>query len=89
MVKGLEQQKIAVETGHFPLYRYNPATGEFKVDSKEPSRAFAEQASTENRFKQLAKLDPAKAEAMVAEADKRFKAKYELYTKLAGIAKKD
>ena len=67
----------------------NPATGEFKVDSKEPSRAFAEQASTENRFKQLAKLDPAKAEAMVVEADKRFKAKYELYTKLAGIAKKD
>jgi pyruvate-ferredoxin/flavodoxin oxidoreductase len=89
MVKGLEQQKIAVETGHFPLYRYNPATGEFKVDSKEPSRAFAEQASTENRFKQLAKLDPEKSKAMVEEADRRFKAKYELYTKLAGIAKKD
>ena len=87
MVKGLEQQKIAVETGHFPLYRYNPATGELKVDSKEPSRAFAEQASTENRFKQLAKLNPEKAKKMVEEADKRFKAKYQLYTQLAGLHK--
>ena len=85
MVKGLEQQKLAVESGHFPLYRYNPSTGELKVDSKAPSRALAEQPATENRCQQLAKLDPAKAEAMVAEADKRFKAKYELLTKLAAL----
>ena len=84
MAKGLEQQKIAVETGHFPLYRYNPASG-LTVDSKAPSRAFAEQAASENRFKQLAKLDPAKADAMVADADARFKAKYDLLTKLAAL----
>ncbi len=87
MLKGLEQQKLAVETGHFPLYRYNPETKTLTVDSKEPSKAFAEQAASENRFKQLAKLDPAKAEAMVAEADARFKAKYELYKKLAEMNK--
>ena len=49
------------------------------------TRRFAEQAAVENRFKQLVKLDAAKAEAMVAEADRRFKAKYELLTKLAAL----
>ena len=88
MAQGLEHQKLAVETGHFPLYRFNPDAEPAKrliVDSKLPSRAFAEQAAVENRFKQLVKLDAAKAEAMVADADKRFKAKYELLTKLAAI----
>ena len=88
MAQGLTHQKLAVETGHFPLYRFNPDAEPAKrlvVDSKLPSRAFAEQAAVENRFKQLVKLDAAKAEAMVAEADKRFKAKYELLTKLAAL----
>ena len=56
MVKGIEQQKIAVETGHFPLYRYNPelaAQGKnpLQLDSKAPTQSFAETALTENRFK--------------------------------------
>ena len=85
MTTGLNNQKLAVETGHFPLYRYNPATQQLTVDSKTPSLSFADQANVENRFKQLAKLDPERAKALVDEADKRFKAKYELLTKLAAL----
>ncbi len=55
------------------------------IDSKPPSRAFADQADVEIRFKQLQKQDPEASKAMVAEADKRFKAKYELLTKLASL----
>ena len=90
MTTGMDNQKLAVETGHFPLYRFNPdnrAAGKnpLTIDSKLPSKEFADQANVENRFKQLAKLDPEMAQKMVEDADKRFKAKYDLLTKLASI----
>ncbi|MBO7299197.1 MAG: pyruvate:ferredoxin (flavodoxin) oxidoreductase [Kiritimatiellae bacterium] len=91
MTTGMDNQKLAVETGHFPLYRFNPdnvAAGKnpLTIDSKAPSKEFADQANVENRFKQLAKLDPEMAQKMVEDADKRFKAKFDLLTKLAAIA---
>ena len=90
MTTGMDNQKLAVDTGHFPLYRFNPDLAKegknpLTIDSKLPSKAFAEQASVENRFKQLAKLDPALSAKMVEEADRRFKAKYQLLTQLAAL----
>ncbi|MFA7174063.1 MAG: pyruvate:ferredoxin (flavodoxin) oxidoreductase [Kiritimatiellia bacterium] len=80
MAKGLEQQRIAVNSGHFPLYRYNPelaAQGKnpLQLDSKEPSISFAETADTENRFKQLMKLNPL-AEEMLKDAEQKFRDNY-------------
>ena len=90
MTTGMDNQKLAVDTGHFPLYRFNPdnaAEGKnpLTVDSKMPSKTFADQAGVENRFQQLAKLNPEEATKMVAEADKRFKSKYNLLVKLAAL----
>ena len=90
MTTGIDNQKLAVDTGHFPLYRFNPdnaAAGKnpLTVDSKEPSKAFADQANAENRFKQLQKLAPEDAAKYVADADKKFKAKYALLKQLAAL----
>ncbi len=90
MRTGMDNQKLAVDTGHFPLYRFNPdniplGKNPLTIDSKPPSKDFAEQAEAEIRFKQLQKQDPETAKVMVAEADKRFKAKYEMLTKLVGV----
>lgn len=87
---GMDNQKLAVETGHFPLYRFNPdnvAQGKnpLTIDSKAPSKAFSEQAGVEIRFKQLQKLAPEESARMVAEADRKFKAKYALLTKMAAM----
>jgi len=91
MVNGLEHQKIAVETGHFPLYRYNPelaAEGKnpLQLDSKAPTQSFAETALKENRFKQLLKLNP-NAQAMLASAEVKFKENFEMLQMLASIQK--
>ncbi len=91
MVNGLEQQKLAVDTGHFPLYRYNPelsAEGKnpLQLDSKEPSISFAETAATENRFKQLATVNE-KAEEMLKLAEVQFKDNYEMLKALAALPK--
>ena len=91
METGMHNQKVAVESGHFPLYRFNPdnvAQGKnpLTIDSKPPTRNFAEQAGMENRFKMLAKMDPEGAYKMVAEADRSFKNKYELLQQIAAMS---
>jgi len=91
MVAGLEHQKIAVETGHFPLYRYNPelsAQGKnaLQLDSKAPTQSFAETALTENRFKQLLKLNP-DANAMLQKAEVQFKENFAMLQALAAMPK--
>jgi pyruvate-ferredoxin/flavodoxin oxidoreductase len=91
MSEGLDQQKIAVQSGHFPLYRYNPelsADGKnpLQLDSKEPTISFAETALTENRFKQLVKVNP-QAEEMLKTAEKMFKDNYEMLKSIAALPK--
>ena len=88
MTTGLTNQKEAVESGHFPLYRYNPelsAQGKnpLKVDSKAPTMKFSEHALKENRFRILTKSKPENAKKLLEGADKHFAAKYDLLTKLA------
>ena len=89
METGMSNQKMAVDTGHFPLYRYNPmlaAEGKnpLVLDSKAPTVSFLEQAKAETRFKQLVSLDP-DAEKLFTEADKAYRCKYDLLAKLAAL----
>jgi pyruvate-ferredoxin/flavodoxin oxidoreductase len=89
MSLGLEHQKLAVETGHFPLYRYNPdlaAEGKnaLQLDSKAPTQSFAETALQENRFKQLLTLNP-NAQEMLASAEKKFRENFEMLQALANL----
>jgi pyruvate-ferredoxin/flavodoxin oxidoreductase len=60
---GLEQQKLAVACGHWPLYRYNPVLEDegknpLTIDSKEPSIPFSEYALNENRYRMLKLSNP-------------------------------
>ena len=88
---GPERQKIAVESNHFPLYRFDPrAAAEGKngltLDSKPATISFAETATAENRFKQLLKANP-EAMTMLEKAEAGFKANYQLLQDLANLPK--
>jgi pyruvate-ferredoxin/flavodoxin oxidoreductase len=90
-VNGLDRQKVAVDSGHFPLYRYNPALEEqgkngLQLDSKAPTISFAATATQENRFKQLLQLNP-KAQEILQTAESKFKENYQLLTQLAALPK--
>jgi len=90
MTTGIDNQKLAVDTGHFPLYRFNPdnalaGKNPLTVDSKPPTKDFADQASAENRFTQLKQMAPAEYAKYVAAADKKFKAKYTYLQQLAAL----
>jgi pyruvate-ferredoxin/flavodoxin oxidoreductase len=90
MLKGLEEQKAAVNSGHFPLYRYNPMLAKegknpLTLDSKAPTMKFSEHAMKENRFRVLAQTNPENAKALMEQADKLVAAKFDLLTKLAAL----
>ncbi len=87
-------QKVAVESGHFPLYRFNPdnvAQGKnpLTIDSRPPTRNFSEQVELENRFKMLNKTNPEEAARMVEEADKNYKSRYKLLQQIAAMTVSD
>ena len=87
MEKGMTHQKLAVESGAFPLFRYNPMVpkGEnpFKLDSKEPKIKLEEFIYAETRYKMLTKSKPENAKALLELAEKDVKAKWFLYETLA------
>lgn len=89
MANGLEAQKIAVNSGHFPIYRFNPAVEEgqnpLKLDCKAPSLSFKETALSENRFKVLQKTDPETSDRMLAQAEALFKRKFKALETLANV----
>ena len=71
MTKGLQQQQMAVDCGHWPLYSYNPdleAAGKnpLKIVSKAPTIKFAEYALTENRYRMLKMMNPEHADELMA-----------------------
>jgi pyruvate-ferredoxin/flavodoxin oxidoreductase len=88
--KGLEQQKLAVASGHWPLYRYNPANmaegkNPLSIDSKEPTISFDKYAYNETRYKQLVLADEQRAEALMKLAQKDVKSRWDLYRQMAAM----
>jgi len=76
MAKGMTNQKVAAESGYWPLYRYNPLLAEkganpFHLDSKPPKLRFTDFANLETRYKMLRKSHPdaARELALLAQED--------------------
>ncbi|MCR5661744.1 MAG: pyruvate:ferredoxin (flavodoxin) oxidoreductase [bacterium] len=88
MIEGLEHQKAAVACGQWPLYRFDPrlkAEGKpcLQVDYKAPNGNVADYLASENRFKQLTKLNPEAAAAFTEESKKIAEERYAKYVYLS------
>jgi pyruvate-ferredoxin/flavodoxin oxidoreductase len=88
MAKGMHQQKLAVESGHWPLYRYDPRRVSadkhpLKLDSKEPSKPLAEYLYNESRYRQLVQADPDAAARLLEQAQEGVKAHRKIYLRMA------
>jgi pyruvate-ferredoxin/flavodoxin oxidoreductase len=88
MVHGLEQQKLAVNSGYWPLWRYNPAfaaegTNPFKLDSKAPSVPLDKYIYNETRYTMLVHSDADAAKRLLGEAQHDVQAKWKFYEQLA------
>jgi len=91
MRKGLEHQKMAVDAGHFPLFRYNPRLAEagqnpLKLDSKPPKLAMKDYAYSETRYKMLVKSQPELAARLMEEAQEDADKRWRLLEQMAGLS---
>jgi pyruvate-ferredoxin/flavodoxin oxidoreductase len=90
MRTGFDQQKAAVASGAWPLYRFDPrlaaqGTNPLQLDSKAPSISFEEYAYKENRFKMLTKTDPDKAKELVQLAQKDVASHWHVLEQMAAM----
>ena len=90
MRKGLDQQKLAVNSGIWPLYRYNPALADegknpLTIDSKDPTVPVSDYAYNETRYRMLLQSDEVRAEALMASAVEDVAKRWELYKQMANI----
>ena len=87
MQHGLEQQKLAVDSGYWPLFRYNPLRNKpgeepLKLDSTPPKIPLTKYLANELRFRVLERSNPEHASALQAAAQKQVQEHYRIYENL-------
>lgn len=85
---GLEQQDAAVNSGYWPLYRYNPdleAHGKnpFQLDSRAPKLPLEKYIYREGRYRMLTQSHPERAAKLLQLAEADVKARWETYAEMA------
>lgn len=88
MERGMEHQDMAVKSGHWLLYRYDPRraqTGEnpLQLDSRDPSIPLEEYTYAETRYKMLSKAMPERARMLLEQGRQEVAERWELYKRLA------
>ncbi|MBD3276816.1 MAG: 4Fe-4S dicluster domain-containing protein, partial [Candidatus Aegiribacteria sp.] len=88
MTCGLDEQKNAVNSGFWPLLRFDPRKIDvdgkpLKLDSKDPSISFKDFAYNEARFKSLTKTKPEHAEKLLEDAQEEVSRRWSIYKQMA------
>jgi hypothetical protein len=90
MAYGAEQQKLAVDSGVWPLYRFDPRrvlAGQppLVLDSAPPKISPRQYMRNEARFQMVEKLDPERFKRLLALAEKSSAQRFAVYQQLAGL----
>lgn len=90
MSKGLEHQELAVDSGYWPLFRFNPANAAegknpLKLDSKSPKINLEDYIYSETRYKMLTKSKPEAAKELLVHAKEDVKNRLKLYEQMAAF----
>jgi pyruvate-ferredoxin/flavodoxin oxidoreductase len=84
----MHHQKLAVESGYWPLYRHDPARAEegrnpFQLDSGDPKIPLQDYVYSEARYRMLRQSDPEVAKLLLERAQAAVKEKWERYKRMA------
>ncbi len=90
LAQGVEHQKAVVDSGIWPLYRFDPrriAQGEppLVLDSGPPKTGVADYMRSETRFRMVEKMDPARFKRLLDEAQHFATQRIAVYQQLAGL----
>jgi len=89
MAHGMEQQRLAVASGRWPLYRHDPRRAErgenpLQLDSPAPTIPLAEAMASEQRFRLLASSQPERSRELARQAQAAVDRRWALLRRLAG-----
>ena len=84
------QQNLAVKSGHWPLFRFDPARAQqgknpMHLDSAEPSIPYRDFVMSETRFSMLWQSDPESAEKFLQQAQREVNNRYRYYKQLSEL----
>ncbi|WP_040477096.1 pyruvate:ferredoxin (flavodoxin) oxidoreductase [Paramagnetospirillum caucaseum] len=90
LAHGLDQQKMAVEAGYWPLYRWDPrkmGSGEspLTLDSKEPNGKLYDFMKGEARFQMVERADPERYRKLVESAESQLRRRFAMLRRFAGL----
>ncbi|MDR0466726.1 MAG: pyruvate:ferredoxin (flavodoxin) oxidoreductase, partial [Deltaproteobacteria bacterium] len=90
MGKSMEEGKMAVESGYWPMYRFNPeltreGKNPFQLESKAPNGTLQDFLAGETRYAALASIDPEASKKLRAELEKSCNDRYAQYKALAEL----
>jgi pyruvate-ferredoxin/flavodoxin oxidoreductase len=87
---GFDQQQLAVDSGAWPLYRFDPRRAEknlnpLQLDSKGPKIPLKDYAYNETRFRMLSQAKPEEAERLLILAQQDVNERWRMYEQLASL----
>ncbi|MDZ7806517.1 MAG: thiamine pyrophosphate-dependent enzyme [Gracilimonas sp.] len=90
MKYGLQQQKLAVDSGHWPLFRFDPTKAHegknpFQLDSRAPTISFKDYAYNEMRYLMLAKSKPKVAKELLDQAQEIVNDQWHVYERMENL----
>lgn len=90
MKDGLDQQKLATQCGHWPLFRFDPrragnSENPLQLDSPAPRKSFKEYAYNEIRYRMLARFNPERAGLLMEKAQSHVERQWQRYETMAQV----
>jgi pyruvate-ferredoxin/flavodoxin oxidoreductase len=90
MSKGLERQRLAVESGHWPLLRFDPRRiaqreSPLKLDSPAPKLDLAAYVEGENRWRQARQEDPERFQAALEREQRHVRERYRMFAEMSRV----
>jgi pyruvate-ferredoxin/flavodoxin oxidoreductase len=90
LVHGMDQQKAAVQSGYWPLFRYDPRLAEagkapLQLDSRAPTLPLEKYIYNETRYTMLRQAHPEEARELLRQAQEDVKRRWRLYEHLASL----
>ena len=82
MVNSIDEEKLATESGYFPIFRYNPTNKKFFMDSKADFSKYYEFISGEDRYRTLKQINPEEYNTLLEENKNNAERRFEYFQNL-------
>ena len=90
MKNSLEEERLIVKSGYFPIFRYDKSKGDFKLDYKNVDfNLYSEVLKNENRYRMIKEVNPKNAKRLLVDNINSAKDRFNYYLDLENKLKEE